>query len=163
MPHIKYHVVALISCLLMLSSTGFAQGIVSEDDVRQYNLGLGNKVFHANCMKCHGDIEFDAPRFPAIRDWGERIKTPVDELISHAINGHGKMPAKGGYEELTDRQVSAAVAYVVDQTRRLIIRTNGELALNEDEVCSQADENCSQLEIDNRLILQLLMLLTNQK
>ena len=146
----------------LLSTIAFADLISSHDDVRQYNLGLGKKIFHTKCIKCHGDIEFDAPMFRDIEDWSKRIETPVDELVHHAINGHGEMPAKGGFDKLTDRQVGAAVAYVVDQTRRLIINTNGTLAINT-EVCNSPSANCTPEEIDNFLVMQLLMLLTNQK
>ena len=146
-----------------ISASSFADSIVSEHDVRQYNLGLGKKIFHSKCIKCHEDTEVDAPLYRDVEDWGKRIEVPVDKLVDHAINGHGKMPKKGGFEELTDRQVSAAVAYIVDQTRRLIISSNGQLVIKYKDVCESPDSDCSAEEIDNRIILEVLMLLTNQK
>ena len=73
------------------------------------------------------------------------------------------MPPKGGFEALTDREVSAAVAYVVDQGRRLIINEKGNIALNDAFICTETDRTkCSSDQVDNTMLLQLIWLLTNE-
>lgn len=154
---------ALIGVTVLFSGSALAEIIVSQPDVRRHNLGLGKSVFLGKCSKCHIDIESEAPQLNSIHDWEHRIATPLNILISHALNGHGGMPAKGGFEGLTEREVSAAVAYVVDQSRRLIINENGNIALNEVAICTEADKTkCSSEQVDNTMLLQLIWLLTNE-
>ena len=156
----------LLTCLLLfiLTNTLAAGTIISQNDVRKYNLGLGKTVFIEKCTQCHGNLGSGAPQLHSVRDWERRINTPVEILIKHAIHGHGDMPPKGGFDELTDREVSAAVAYVVDQTRRLIITREGRLALNDEAICTDTEnkESCNIDQIDNTVLLELLWLLTNQ-
>lgn len=164
----------LVMLLLLLaslsfgfSSNGFAKDIASQPDVRKYNLGLGKSVFFGKCVKCHGDVGSGAPQLANIQDWVKRLAVPVDTLIEHAVNGHGEMPPKGGFKALTNRKVSAAVAYIVDQGRRLMMRSNGEVFLDQAEVCGKTDspKSCRQSQVNNTLLLQMLWLMTgkNQK
>jgi cytochrome c5 len=154
----------LIFCLILaVSHPVYAEIVASHDDVRKYNLGLGKNIFQTKCIKCHGDLDSDAPQFRNIQDWEARIQMPIDNLVNHAIGGHGEMPAKGGFEELTDRHVAAAVAYVVDQTRRLIINHDGKLALDYKNICEDLKKSCTTEQIDNRVFLELLLLLSNKK
>ena len=163
MKPLKMLLPALLGLAFLASGVVLAELIVSQPDVRQHNLGLGKSVFLGKCTQCHADIESEAPQLHSVHDWESRISTPLNTLISHAINGHGKMPAKGGYEALTDRQVSAAVAYVVDQSRRLIINENGNIALHEGAICTETDKTkCSSEQVDNTMLLQLIWLLTNE-
>lgn len=145
------------------SANGISEIIISQSDVREHNLGLGKSVFLDKCSKCHTDIESEAPQLYSTYNWESRITTPVKTLIEHAINGHGKMPPRGGYERLTDREVSAAVAYIVDQSRRLIIKSNGNIALNQDDICTDVDtQKCTSMQVDNTMLLQLIWLMTNE-
>ena len=154
----------LLACLaIFYSGSLIAEIIVSQPDVRQHNLGLGKSVFLKKCTKCHSDMESEAPQLHSVYDWESRLSTPLNTLIAHAINGHGEMPAKGGFEELTHREVSAAVAYVVDQGRRLIIKENGNVALNEVVICTDTDkQKCNSEQVDNTMLLQLIWLLTKE-
>ena len=151
-------------CLILLTNISVAETIFSDHDVRKYNLGLGKKIFSENCIKCHDDEGNAAPQFQKIDDWETRLKTPVDTLVTHAVNGHGEMPPKGGFEKLSDREVSAAVAYVVDQARRLIIKTEGKIALNQNDFCIfENDIPCTEDQVNNTALMGLIWLLTNQK
>lgn len=142
-----------------------ASSIVSQPDVRKYNLALGRNVFEGKCVSCHANVDSEAPQLHNLPDWKQRIGISLDSLISHALNGHGKMPPKGGYAALTDREVSAAVAYVVDHGRRLMIRSNGEISLNAAEFCGNPDSDfaCSNSQVDNTLLLQMLWIITGKK
>ena len=85
-------------------------------DTRAYNLAHGRVVFVDKCMGCHGTGIRGAPVFGETSDWRERIEQPLDTLIEHAISGHGRMPARGD-QDISDQDVAAAVAYVVNRTR----------------------------------------------
>lgn len=161
----RFALLFLISCLMLCISTdGLATGIVSQPDVRKYNIALGKSVFQGKCIKCHGDLNSEAPQLGVAMDWKKRISIPVDILIKHAIEGHGKMPPKGGFEALATREISAAVAYIVDQSRRLLIRQNGEVIPDQANICGDAQntKSCARSQVDNTLLMQMLWMITGQ-
>jgi cytochrome c5 len=88
-------------------------------DTRAYNLAHGRIVFEQHCMQCHASGQRDAPVFGQVADWSQRLEQPLERLITHAIDGHGRMPPKGDLA-LSDQQVAAAVAFVVERTRSLV-------------------------------------------
>jgi cytochrome c5 len=49
--------------------------------------------------------------------WGPRIAAGMDSLYNNALKGKGGMPPKGGRMELSDDDVKAAVAYMVEQSK----------------------------------------------
>jgi cytochrome c5 len=87
-----------------------------ERDTRAYNLAHGRVVFTDKCMGCHESGRKGAPVFGDTADWADRLTQPLDTLIAHAIGGHGRMPARGD-QDLSDQDVAAAVAYVVNRIR----------------------------------------------
>lgn len=155
---------ALFGTLMACSAAAVDLG-PQKTQPQQYNLGLGRAVFTGECIKCHGQPDSGAPQLGSVNDWEERLKTPLPTLISHAINGHGKMPPKGGLEGLTERDVSAAVAYVVDRSRLLFIEYDGQSVLLFDKICHEEKqlETCRQSRLDNTLLLQMLWMITGQK
>ncbi|MDJ0739930.1 MAG: c-type cytochrome [Gammaproteobacteria bacterium] len=88
-------------------------------DTRAYNLAHGRVVFGDKCMRCHESGRKGAPVVGDVDDWRQRLEQPLDTLIRHAIEGHGDMPARGD-QDITDQDVAAAVAFVVDRTRSLL-------------------------------------------
>ena len=75
-------------------------------------------VFTDHCLRCHESGRRGAPVIGDREDWQERIGQPLDTLIRHAIEGHGRMPPRGD-RDLSDQDVAAAVAYVVDRARTI--------------------------------------------
>ncbi|WP_052760979.1 c-type cytochrome [Sedimenticola thiotaurini] len=154
----------LFSCLISGTAAAVEPGPVRSEP-QQYNLGLGRVIFTTQCIKCHGKPDSGAPQLGAVNDWEERLKRPLPLLISHAINGHGEMPPKGGLDELTEHDISAAVAYVVNRSRRLFVEYGGHSTLLFDKICSEDRqlETCQQSRLHNTLLLQMLWLITGQK
>ena len=107
----------LVTQLLALPCSAEPSGY--EKDTRAYNLAHGRVVFTAKCMRCHESGRKGAPVFGDTTDWAERLEQPLDTMIGHAINGHGRMPARGD-QDISDQDVAAAVAYVVDRTRLIV-------------------------------------------
>ena len=91
-----------------------------EGDTRAYNLAHGRVVFMDKCMRCHESGKKGAPVLDDAADWMERLEQPLDTLIEHAIAGHGDMPARGD-QDISKQDVAAAVAYVVDRTRTIVV------------------------------------------
>ena len=55
-----------------------------------------------------------------IANWAPRIAQGVEVMAAHAINGYqgksGYMPARGGFNSLTDEEVIAAVTYMAGES-----------------------------------------------
>lgn len=81
----------------------------------------GPQVYNAACMACHGGGIGGAPKFGDQAAWGPRIAQGAAKLNEHAINGFqgalGMMPAKGGRADLSDAEITAAVEYMVENSR----------------------------------------------
>lgn len=82
---------------------------------------VGKSTYNKTCALCHGAAVAGAPKPGDKADWAPRIAQGMDVLHKHAIAGFtgtkGMMPARGGSTTLTDDEVKAAVAYMVDQSR----------------------------------------------
>ena len=81
----------------------------------------GKLVYIEACQACHTSGIAGAPKLGDIIDWVARIEQGMDLLNDHAINGYqgenGVMPAKGGNTSLSDKQVTDAVAYMVEASQ----------------------------------------------
>lgn len=82
---------------------------------------VGKSVYGKVCAMCHATATAGAPKPGDKADWGPRIAQGMDVLHKHAIEGFtgakGQMPARGAAATLTDDEVKAAVAFMVDQSR----------------------------------------------
>lgn len=82
---------------------------------------LGKSVYGKTCALCHAAAVAGAPKPGDKADWGPRIAQGMDLLHKHAIEGYtgakGMMPPRGGATTLSDDEVKAAVAFMVDQSR----------------------------------------------
>jgi cytochrome c5 len=81
----------------------------------------GPQVFNQACNACHGAGIGGAPKIGDKQAWAARVAQGASTLYKHAIEGYqgsaGFMPPKGGYVNLSDPEVTAAVDYMVDQSR----------------------------------------------
>jgi len=95
----------LIGFLLVLLATSAAHAQTAEQDYR-------NK-----CSVCHDGGAGQAPRVDDGASWGTRGLRGRQALYTSAIQGipNTAMAAKGGYVELSDRQVQAIVDYMLQR------------------------------------------------
>lgn len=123
----------------------------------RYDLELGKQTFTGKCLACHGDALSGAPQYGEQEDWRERIAQGRDTLIKHALNGHGRMPPKGGLESLSDDEVRAAVAFVYDRSQRMLANQRLERTS-----CIEggSDPACETRDSEEAVILHMLWLLT---
>lgn len=123
-----------------------------------YDLQRGEMVFSDNCLRCHGEGLDEAPRLGNAADWEPRVSQPLATLIQHAIDGHGRMPPKGGFAALSDAEVSDAVAYVVHSSRKIILALRREQHQQECHPV-RAPDKCEDIGAEDVLTLQMLWLL----
>ena len=85
------------------------------------DLEKGQQVYQTACLACHGTGVAGAPKLGDTADWEPRIAQGSETLLTHAINGYqgakGYMPPKGGFASLSDSDVAAAIAYMVNESR----------------------------------------------
>lgn len=81
----------------------------------------GKDVYDKTCMMCHGSGLAGAPKIGDKAAWKDRIATGMDNLVKSAINGKqgytGMMPPRGGNPNLSDKEIHAAVKYMVGQSK----------------------------------------------
>ena len=77
----------------------------------------GRDVFFKACSTCHVDGQVGAPRIGDAQNWMMRLSAQqLPTLYRHAINGFNSMPYRGGCVTCTDRDVEAAVDYILHRT-----------------------------------------------
>ncbi len=81
----------------------------------------GEAVYKKACKSCHASGMMGAPKVGDAADWSARTAQGMETLEKHAIKGFkgkkGFMPPKGGKGSLSDDEVKAAVAYMVDNSK----------------------------------------------
>jgi len=77
----------------------------------------GRSIYADACSVCHDSGLAGAPKPGDATAWAERLAAGVDSLNRNALNGKGAMPPKGGRADLSDDDVRAAVAWLVEQVR----------------------------------------------
>ena len=74
----------------------------------------GEAVYQLVCYECHATGKDGAPKFGDKVAWKPLIAEGQRALSRTAIKGIRKMPAKGGRPDLTELEVSRAVAYIAN-------------------------------------------------
>ena len=74
----------------------------------------GEQIYKSICAACHDSGAVGAPKTGDAAAWGPRLALGHDGLTASAIAGKGAMPTRGGGSDLTDTEVSRAVAYLAN-------------------------------------------------
>ncbi len=74
----------------------------------------GGEVVQAYCAKCHQTGAEGAPKIGDRAAWIPRLKQGFEGLVGSAIKGHGPMPSRGDVANLTDSEIRAAIAYMIN-------------------------------------------------
>lgn len=107
----------------------------------------GAGIYNNICMACHETGAAGAPIRGDEAAWSARTEQGFATLLDHAINGIGAMPAKGGNPNLSDEEVEAAVAYMVEPVMEVPELSSGDEAAADDEASSDegaTDEAASE-------------------
>jgi cytochrome c5 len=73
----------------------------------------GREVVETICATCHVSGKDGAPKIGDVAAWTKHSKKGLVKLTENAISGIGKMPAHGGQLNLSDLEMSRAVAFMV--------------------------------------------------
>lgn len=74
----------------------------------------GASVYAQACVACHDTGAAEAP-IPGSDQWKERAGKGLEALVYNAINGLNVMPPKGGRDDLSDAEITAAVEHMLQQ------------------------------------------------
>ncbi|PMR71220.1 c-type cytochrome [Halomonas heilongjiangensis] len=74
----------------------------------------GEAIYNRVCMACHESGAAGAPVRGDTDAWAERVDQGFDTLLDHSINGIGAMPARGGNPNLSDEEMEAVTAYLLE-------------------------------------------------
>ncbi len=81
----------------------------------------GKGHYQSSCSLCHDNGVGGAPVTGNVAHWATRVGKGTETLYSHAINGFkgdaGIMPGRGGFIQLSDDDVKAAVDYMLEVSR----------------------------------------------
>jgi len=81
----------------------------------------GAAVYNGGCAACHATGVAGAPKVGDKAAWAERVAQDKETTYGHAINGFqgksGVMPPKGGFTNLSDDEIKAAVDYMVETSK----------------------------------------------
>ena len=73
----------------------------------------GGQLYNSYCAICHKAGLNAAPKYGSKPLWAKRIAQGRETMYANAINGLRGMPARGGFAQLTDEEIIAAVDYMV--------------------------------------------------
>ena len=73
----------------------------------------GREVVEQTCAACHASGKEGAPQIGDVPAWTQHSKKGLAKLTESAIAGMGKMPAHGGQPNLSDLEMSRAIAFMV--------------------------------------------------
>ena len=102
----------------------------------------GAGIYNNICMACHETGAAGAPIRGDEAAWAERTEQGFATLLEHSINGIGAMPARGGNPNLSDEEMEAATAYLVEPVMDV-----PELAGVEEEAASEANDESASDEM----------------
>lgn len=84
-------------------------------------LADGKSVFNSGCAACHASGVAGAPKVGDKDAWAARMTQDIKVIYGNAINGFqgatGVMPPKGGFMNLSDDDVKAAVDYMIEESK----------------------------------------------
>ncbi len=84
-------------------------------------VATGEAVYNRVCRLCHAAGLAGAPKLGDRAAWEARIAQGMETLVTRTLKGYqgrgGMMPARGGNPSLSDDEVAAAVAFMVEKSR----------------------------------------------
>jgi cytochrome c5 len=99
------------------SAAAAVAGAVAQAPAGEPDLEKGKAIYATACFACHMTGAAGAPKLDDKAAWAPRIAQGMEAMVANSINGKGAMPPKGGRADLSDEDVRAAVAYMVEELR----------------------------------------------
>lgn len=74
----------------------------------------GQTIYEQHCIVCHRDGLAGAPKLQDEKDWKPRLTGRIiDDLVASSIKGLNAMPAKGTCIECNEKDLEAAIQYML--------------------------------------------------
>ena len=77
----------------------------------------GKEIYDKSCAGCHDKGIAGALKLAEKAKWAPIVKQGTDALTASVIKGKGVMPPRGGAASLSDADIKAAVAYIMEQVK----------------------------------------------
>jgi len=77
----------------------------------------GKIGYTKNCALCHSTDTMGAPKVGDAEAWAKVTSQGLQTVMSHAINGIGGMPPKGGNSDLTEWQIQLILDYMISNSK----------------------------------------------
>jgi len=101
----------------------------------------GESIYGNVCSACHESGAAGAPVRGAEDAWSARVDKGFATLLDHALNGFNAMPARGGNPNLSDEEVEAATAYLVEPVMEVPEIGGDEAASEGEEATANAESS----------------------
>lgn len=75
----------------------------------------GKDLYAKRCQECHAKGKDGAPKTGDAQAWGVRMGKGMDGLTASAVNGHNKMPSRGGLATISDAEIRLAIEYMISR------------------------------------------------
>jgi cytochrome c5 len=75
----------------------------------------GKTVYGQSCAACHGTGLAGAPLLGDKTAWAPRVASGRDKLLTSVMKGKGNMPVKAGNPSLSEKDIRAAIQYMLEQ------------------------------------------------
>ncbi|WFM71337.1 c-type cytochrome [Halomonas sp. CKK8] len=108
----------------------------------------GEGIYNNVCMACHETGAAGAPVRGDEAAWSERTGKGFETLLSHSINGFNAMPARGGNPNLSDEEMEAATAYLVEPVMD-VPELGGDTGASGDEEAAASGEEQAASEAED--------------
>lgn len=111
-------VLLLLSPLAVSASSYGGDGKAKGGEVTPAMLAQGKAVYEKTCAACHANGVAGAPKFGDKAAWKEHLAHGgLEHMAETTIRGKGAMPPRGGNPKLSDAEIRAAVAYIMENSR----------------------------------------------
>ncbi|WP_244264742.1 c-type cytochrome, partial [Vreelandella boliviensis] len=97
----------------------------------------GEGIYGNVCSACHETGAAGAPVRGDEAAWAERTEQGFATLLEHSINGIGAMPARGGNPNLSDEEMEAVTAYMVEPVMEVPELGGGDEAASEESATEE--------------------------
>lgn len=77
----------------------------------------GKELAELKCQECHSSGKDGAPRMGHLPDWAPRLSKGIDAMVTNAVHGHKKMPARAGMATLSDAELKLAATYMFSSVK----------------------------------------------
>ncbi|SDJ99489.1 c-type cytochrome [Billgrantia gudaonensis] len=102
----------------------------------------GANIYSSVCAACHDTGAAGAPTRGSEDAWAERVEKGFATLLDHSLNGFNAMPARGGNSSLSDAEVEAATAYLVEPVMD-VPEAGGDAASSDEEDATSDEEDAA--------------------